>query len=300
MLNKIKCFGKKHNKNNLKNVYGYFKSISNMNEYSKNALKVNGTLIDTIESNKIEKFNNNLIDKNLEFKTFKQNVFKKTFYGITSALSVSTLLTYVCPVITMECALPLMLIGFVGGITSILLFKHGDYKTKTIKIDNTNIKIAEHSNRNLCSYAVLGISMGLSLAPTILMANILNPLILPMALVISTGTFVGACYFGNKSNSLDKWTNVLYGSLFGMVSLGLLSLITFPFFPQIAGLWFSIEPYLGIALFTCITAHDNYIANREYEKGNLDDLNVSVQMFLNFMNILIRFIEILAIMLEKK
>ena len=47
---------------------------------------------------------------------------------------------------------------------------------------------------------------------------------------------------------------------------------------------------LGILLFTCITAHDDYIANKEeIWKEIYDNFNVSIEMFLNFINMFIRF-----------
>lgn len=238
-------------------------------------------------------------NKDIEFKHFKQNIFKNTFYSIFVSLGLATFLAFVFPRFVINWGLPLIFIDLIGSLISIFLYKRNTYKTEIIEIKKVYIQTAKHTNRNLYSSFFLAFFGGIGLAPVILIADLVDPLILPMALILSIGTFIGACYFGNDNDSLGDWTSALYGLLSEMVLIGLISLITMPFFPEFADMWFSISPYLGILLFFFLTAHDIYVAKREYMNGNLDDLHVSRRLYLDFMNFFVDFVKIL-IDLKKK
>ena len=63
--------------------------------------------------------------------------------------------------------------------------------------------------------------------------------------------------------------------------------------------WFSLDTYGGIVVFSGMTAYDTHVAIKMYKDGIPDHLECATQLYLNFVNILIRFIEILSRMKQK-
>lgn len=59
-------------------------------------------------------------------------------------------------------------------------------------------------------------------------------------------------------------------------------------------LWMNVDIYGGIVLFTGIITYDMYIAEKLYREGNHDHLGCSTKLYLDFINILIRIITIIA------
>ena len=102
-----------------------------------------------------------------------------------------------------------MIIGFIGSILFIFSYKN-THGIETIKINNDFIKITKYTNRNLYSYYNLAIFIVLEIAPIILLTEFVDPIILPLTLVLNIGTFIGAFYFGENNSFLGEWTNVLY------------------------------------------------------------------------------------------
>jgi FtsH-binding integral membrane protein len=56
----------------------------------------------------------------------------------------------------------------------------------------------------------------------------------------------------------------------------------------------SIEPYIGIGLFSALTSYDVHKSVQMYKDGNADYLTAAMEFYLDFVNLLIRFIEILS------
>ncbi len=65
-------------------------------------------------------------------------------------------------------------------------------------------------------------------------------------------------------------------------------------YPGFAEMAHNINTYAGLGIFTCLVATDTHIAMREYKNGNPDHLEVSYMFYTDFMNILIRIMEIMA------
>ncbi len=62
----------------------------------------------------------------------------------------------------------------------------------------------------------------------------------------------------------------------------------------------NVDLYGGIALFTGFTAYDTHRAIDLYKRNDPDHLGVATDMYLNFMNLLIRIMEIYLKMQRKQ
>ena len=57
---------------------------------------------------------------------------------------------------------------------------------------------------------------------------------------------------------------------------------------------YTADIYSGIGMFAAFVAHDTHLAIKDYEEGNADHLRASMGIFLNFQNILLRMMRIVA------
>lgn len=141
---------------------------------------------------------------------------------------------------------------------------------------------------------VLG--LGLGGAPLFMMAQAVSPTIIPTALAITTAVFGGASMiaYSMPKDKMLGMGRVLMGSLFGLIGLQLIGLLTAAFTGPnaLSTLLFSANNYLGIGLFSALIAYDTHVAIKMYEMREADHLGMSIQFLLNFWNIFIRFISI--------
>lgn len=138
----------------------------------------------------------------------------------------------------------------------------------------------------------------MSASPLFLSIQMMNPSIIPSAIAITSGIFGGAslmAYMMPKDKMLG-YGSILMGSLLGLIGLQLVGLGAGLFMgPNIlSSLLFSVSNYAGILLFSGLIAYDTHVAIKQYEMGFADHLGISVQLLLNFWNILIRIMSILS------
>lgn len=115
---------------------------------------------------------------------------------------------------------------------------------------------------------------------------------------MSLGIFGGAsaiAYALPKDSALG-YGKVLFGSLLGLIVMQLVGLGSHYFMGSnaLSNLLFTVDNYAGILLFIGFIGYDTHVAIKEYEKGNADHLGISVQLFLDLWNLLIRILEIMA------
>ena len=155
---------------------------------------------------------------------------------------------------------------------------------------------AEDSLARKVSYGAVIAGMGMSTAPIIAIAGATD-ILLP-ATVASGLVFGGATWYAytRKVGELNAWGPALYGGLFGLVGCGLSGIVsTLVFGPNIFGeMMHSIQLYSGLPLFTGLIAYDTHMAIEMYKDKNPDHLGCSLQLYLDFVNVLVRMIEIMA------
>ena len=155
----------------------------------------------------------------------------------------------------------------------------------------------KNSNGRVLTYigAVGGFSA--MVAPFIGTINQIDPSILPMASLTTLGVFgaASAAAYALPKYSLTPYYGPLIGGVFGLVGISLAGLgANWLGYPEFAAMAHNINTYAGLGIFTCLVAADTHVAMREYKNGNPDHLETSYMFYGDFMNILIRIMDIMA------
>ena len=223
--------------------------------------------------------------------SFLSDVYKTTGIGLATTLGTSQLLCYTDVVAThpMSCILGggLCSMASIYGINAMKPEYHH-------KPENEAFRFSINSKERLGAYGTLCISTGTVISP--LMYSIQGTTILPTALLLTSGVFGGCTLYALKSplGAMSSWKAPLYGSIFGLLGVGIGSIITQYFgYTELSNLLFDINTYGGLVLFSGLTAYETQMAIKMYLNGVPDHLQVATQMHSNFINMLIRIIEIL-------
>lgn len=112
------------------------------------------------------------------------------------------------------------------------------------------------------------------------------------------GIFGGASAvaYALPKDKMLGYGKIFGGSLLGLIAMNLIGLGSAYFMGPNAfsSLLFTIDNYAGILLFSGLIAYDTHVAIKQYEMGNADHLGVSVQLVLDFWNLLLRIMQIMA------
>ena len=113
--------------------------------------------------------------------------------------------------------------------------------------------------------------------------------VLPQALALTAAATAGpiaASFMLPKKWNLAQYESVAMTALFGVVV------------SAIGGIWIpvlhDISTYGGVLVFTLFNAYDTHVAIEEYKSGRPDYIGHAANYGLNIVNLLVRFIEILA------
>lgn len=269
------------------------------------------------------------IDSNYGLKEFIKKTYLWTGGGITGSIGLSLIGSNMFePQIIYNSLVPIFGIGSLMGICGAIGIGFTKYSTHTkiIKMNNTisNYKnnpkilystdstgriISTYNNNNdnnitilystnsagrIISYCSLIIGNGIIMVPLFM---IYPNAVLP-AFIASSSVFGGATIYSltRKTGELDSMGPVLYGGLSGLVGVSLLGLGSDIFF---GSNWFGnsahlINLYGGIPLFTGLIAYDTHKSIQKYQSGDPDHLGCSTELYLDFINLFVRFLEIVA------
>ena len=152
-----------------------------------------------------------------------------------------------------------------------LSFMKPEYSVNVEKISN-NEKIEFITSKNSflrkALYGMGTIGLGLSAAPLMAYASMVNPSIVPTCLGLTTAIFGGASLmaFRMPKDSMLKYGGVLGGSLLGLIGLQLVGLASsFIFGPNpFIGMMFNASNYVAVGLFTAFIAYDTHMAIKLY------------------------------------
>jgi len=88
----------------------------------------------------------------------------------------------------------------------------------------------------------------------------------------------------------------LTGGLLSLIGCGLTAIVTNAIIgPNVfSSMLHSIDLYVGIPLFAGFVAYDTHVAIEMYKNKDPDHLGCSANMYLDFMNILVRMIELMS------
>lgn len=250
-----------------------------------------------------------IIDKNFGLKQFIKQTYMWTGLGITSSLGLSLVGSY-WPQIVGTTSPGVFLGGCavlsIGGAIGVGMGKYRIHR-QLVKIKNSDsnqlgfsksnqveIMYSTNSPLRTLSYGALLTGNGLMCIP---LFTVFPNAVVP-AFIASASVFGGSTWFAirAKPGELDAWSPVLYGGLSGLVGVSLLGLGSQMFFGHN---WFGdmthmISLYGGIPLFTGLIAVDTQKAIEKYQAGEPDHLGCSTELYLDFMNLFVRFVEIIA------
>ena len=223
---------------------------------------------------------------------YMTNVYKATGGGMLASLGIAKLLS-----MTVLATNPVVYLG--GALVSlggIFTFNRSTPEIVYKQVQGKQVPYAEQPLGRKLSYAAIFSGMGMGLSPLIMIADAMNPAIVPLSMALTMFTFGGASLYAyNKPlGSFSKYGGFLSGGLLGLIGMSLISwgshLIIGPN-PFSMAFW-RIEPYIAIGLFSGFVAYDTHNAVENYKLGDYDHLSSSVEMYLNIVNLFSSFIRI--------
>jgi len=206
--------------------------------------------------------------------------------GVVGTLGIATVLSNSAMVA--QSPGTMLLGGFGLSIAGILGVSFGKYTTDVLRGTTVN------STTRLAGLAALVSGMGISSAPAFAFYDL--SYVLPPSLLMTTMVFTGASMYARtaKPGSFLAYGPALTGGLLGLVGTGVVGIGSEMFFGpnMFSALAHSVQLYAGIPLFTAFVAYDTQVAIERFESGDPDHLGCSVALYLDFMNILVRMMEI--------
>ena len=144
-------------------------------------------------------------------------------------------------------------------------------------------KITDDPKRKMWSNILFG-TQGVIIAPLVFMSMDVVPEALVITSSLTLGTITSSFYL--PKDIMLQYGSALYTCLWGLIGMGIM------------GIWLpalhSIEPYIGIGLFSLYNMYDTHVLIKSYEKKEIDPMLHAVNYGLNFINMFIRVLEILA------
>jgi FtsH-binding integral membrane protein len=222
----------------------------------------------------------------------------KTYKKVALGSGLSLGILAIAPHFEIFCEHPLafMLGGFAASIGSVTLMALNE---PSINHDESD-RPYEISNRwNEVGYWTLAGSMSLMCAPMASVIHFISPAILPAAAVTTASVMGCASLYAYNTNpaKFRFWKVPLMGGLGGLCGIGLIGMVNVLFIHSdlaIFEILHNVNVYAGIGIFAAFTSYDTYEMVEDYKKGRLNHISHATNFYLNFMNLLVRIMEIMA------
>jgi FtsH-binding integral membrane protein len=186
--------------------------------------------------------------------------------------------------------------GLAVAFVSVIAFKNCKYEVLHTYINNEKRYYSKNSVPRLIAAGGVVVGMGACLSPIMQIQLESYPGLLTTALLTTTSVSAGviALSMYKPSGSLVQFGGFLMGTLTGFVSLGVASILSHYIFPgnSFAMVWHRLDTYLGIPLFAGLLAFDIHMAVEQYKAKNPDHLGNSINLYLDFINLLVRIMSI--------
>lgn len=224
-------------------------------------------------------------------------MYKTTIVSFTGALGVS----YLMAASNFALLSPGLCfgIGAIGSLASVIAFTFTKSQRKMVTDANGNqYPTSENSPYRLGLYSTFVGCSGLLMAPMLGHYFLMNPVIIPLALGLTTTIVSGSSLYAytKPKNSLLWLGGPLTGALISLIGVQLISLgAAWIYGPNLFSLMaHRADLYIGTGIFTAFVAYDTHVAIQNYEEGDADHLGASMSMFLNFQNIFLRMLQIVS------
>jgi FtsH-binding integral membrane protein len=234
------------------------------------------------------------INKDAKLKKYIGNVYKYSGWGFTGSLATAvgaSVATASILTVAPTATIPLG-IAWLGnvGYSFYTLFQIGKQNSET-----TNTMDEIIPEKKLTNYKLFCISNGITIAPLVGVSYLVNPMIVPLALTSTIGTFAGATYYALKQKDLNAitWQAPLMGCVTGLIGSSLVqigaSLAGYSTFAHNLDI---ISTLISTGVFTGLIVADTQQAIKDFESKSLDSINCSVNLLLDATNLFIDFIKI--------
>jgi len=251
------------------------------------------------QSNDNNKSSLNVVKNDIGLAKFLGRSYKYTGLSIASSLGVA----YTLPIfvdLSIAYEHPVMYgISCLGvGLSGIFFMDRTKYIVVEEQIDNTTEKalVMKNSTERHLAYATFLTGITLSLVPFVHLVNTVAPSIIPIASGLSLATMGAASLFAymRPKGSLLKYGGTLAVAMVGLIGVQLAGLgASWLGHSSLAHSLHSINIYVGILIMTANTAYTTHCAIDMYENKEPDHLMVSTNLYLEFVNLMIRFANIL-------
>lgn len=239
------------------------------------------------------RFASEAVEQQSGLKQFMSRVFVRMGTGVASTLGVSILLAPVAVHNPFLC----LGVGGIAGLGSAFAIDRIKPTLKTAIDERSDEEVHTSENppsREVAFWALTG-GMGAVMAPLVAM---IDPEIVITSVGLSTAVF-GGCAFAAvklKNANLMSWQAPLGIGLLGLIGLQLTGLGAAVILgPNIyTAMVHNVDIYGGLALFTAMSIYDVHAARKMYEAREADHLGCAANLYLDFINILIRVMEIMA------
>lgn len=238
--------------------------------------------------------NFNKINQNEKLKKYIGDVYKYSGYGFAGSLGASLGVSAISAGILTAmptATIPLGIFWFGNVCYSFYsLFQIGKYNSETTKTLDEVIP-----EKKLTNYKLFCISNGITIAPLVGLSFAINPVIVPLALSSTIGTFAGASYFALKQDNLNAitWQAPLMGCVTGLIGSGLVQIgASLAGYTTFAHQLDIITTLVSTGVFTGLIVADTQQAIQDFENKTLDSIKCSVNLLLDATNLFIDFIKI--------
>lgn len=232
--------------------------------------------------------------RDVGLKKFMSKVYSKMALGVASSLGISLLLMPV----TMVNPLATLGIGFLTSMAGVIGINYYKPKYQTCYVENELIHYSENEPMREASFWCLTGGMGVMMSPLIGMMMAIDPTIVPLSVVLSSMVFGGCAYYATvcKDTQMMKWKAPLTIGLTSLIAIQLVGIASILLSgPNVlSNLIHNVDVYGGIGLFTMMSIYDSYMARKMYKSKQADHLGCATQVYLDFMNLLIRIMEAMA------
>ena len=232
------------------------------------------------------------IERDVGLQQFLQRVYTTAGTGITTTLAVPAAGFLFAPQFVNHAAPALLIGGALSSLAASVALGYTKYTVNAAQTQSTN-----SFPRQLSFFVLVG-GTSTMLMPFAQMIHEISPTIWPVATVLSLSTMGAATLWARSrpAGSLLSWQTPLYGGLISLIGTGFCALVAQVLFPAsgVAAVLHSVDVYGGIALFTALTAYETHEAVDMYQRGDPDHLGCAANVYLDFVNLLIRIAEAMA------
>lgn len=188
--------------------------------------------------------------------------------------------------------------GFVVSIGSLLALMFGKKPVTLRRPEDPTKLYTVNPPARQALYATFIAGNSFAIAPYVAAVSILNPMVVPAAVVATGLTMAGASFvaFKKPNGSLLSLAAPMGGALLGLIGLQLASFASVYFMGPnaFAAAMSTVYPYAGIGIFSVLTAIDTHMAVNEYQSGQADHLTHAVSFYLNAVNLVLDFMRIFS------